>query len=143
MADAYSANVVACVRFGSSGAVSTHGDKTGLFDWTGVGNAAQVPEGDSITGSYLNLDGNGDYLSTPGRPSFQIGAGVPFVIDFGIKISAFDAGDSILYYRTGSTGFCVDITGPVRLVRGYGNSLALSGSTSIADGVRKHVVFSI
>ena len=139
MADSYSSNVVACVRFGSSGPVSTLGDKTGLFDWTGAGNAAQVPEGDSITGSYLNLDGNGDYLSTPGRPSFQIGAGVPFVIDFGIKISAFDAGDSILYYRTGSTGFCVDIAGPVRLVRGYGNSLALSGSTSIADGVRKHV----
>ena len=50
MADSYSSNVVACVRFGSSGPVSTLGDKTGLFDWTGAGNAAQVPEGDSITG---------------------------------------------------------------------------------------------
>ena len=50
MADAYSSNVVACVRFGSSGAVSTHGDKTGLFDWTGAGNAAQVAEGDAYAG---------------------------------------------------------------------------------------------
>ena len=75
MADAYSANVVACVRFGSPGAVTTIGDKTDAFDWTGAGNAAQVAEGDALTGVYLSLDGTGDYLSTPGRPSFRLGSG--------------------------------------------------------------------
>ena len=110
MADAYSSNVVAFVRFGSSGPITTIGDKAEAFDWTGAGNAAQVTEGDALTGSYLSLDGTGDYLSTPGRPSFRLGSGA-FVVDFGIKTSS--AGDIILDYRSGASGFRV-YTAPIR-----------------------------
>lgn len=138
MADAYSANVVACVRFGSSGAVSTHGDKIGLFDWTGAGNAAQVADGDALTGSYLSLDGAGDYLSTPGRPSFRLGSGA-FVIDFGIKTST--PGRMVLDYTTLTTGFQVFIAGPSGYIVFYaGRQTAVKTSTvAVTDGTRKHV----
>jgi len=138
MADAYSANVVACVRFGSPGAVTTIGDKTGAFDWTGAGNAAQVAEGDALTGFYLSLDGTGDYLSTPGRPSFRLGSGA-FVIDFGIKTTA--AGDVILDYRGSTTGYRVDMAypaGSIRFLAGP-STIVKVGTASIADGARKHV----
>lgn len=138
MADAYSANVVACVRFGASGPISTHGDKTGLFNWTGAGDATQVVEGDALTGSYLSLDGTGDYLATPGRPSFRLGSG-SFVIDFGIKTSA--AGDVILDYTGSTTGYRVDMAypaGSIRFLAGRSNIVKV-GTASIADGTRKHV----
>lgn len=138
MADAYSANVVACVRFGSPGAVTTIGDKTGAFDWTGAGNAAQVAEGDALTGVYLSLDGTGDYLSTPGRPSFRLGSGA-FVIDFGIKTTA--AGDVILDYTGSTTGYRVDMAypaGSIRFLAGR-STIVKVGTASIADGARKHV----
>ena len=138
MADAYSANVVACVRFGSPGAVTTIGDKTGAFDWTGSGNAAQVAEGDALTGFYLSLDGTGDYLSTPGRPSFRLGSGA-FVIDFGIKTTA--AGDVILDYTGSTTGYRVDMAypaGSIRFLAGR-STIVKVGTASIADGARKHV----
>lgn len=138
MADAYSSNVVACVRFGSPGAVTTIGDKTGAFDWTGAGNAAQVAEGDALTGFYLSLDGTGDYLSTPGRPSFRLGSGA-FVIDFGIKTTA--AGDVILDYTGSTTGYRVDMAypaGSIRFLAGR-STIVKVGTASIADGTRKHV----
>ena len=137
MADAYSSNVVAFVRFGSSGPITTIGDKAEAFDWTGAGNAAQVTEGDALTGSYLSLDGTGDYLSTPGRPSFRLGSGA-FVVDFGIKTSS--AGDIILDYRSGASGFRVDMAYPAGSIRFLnGNSIVKVGTASIADGTRKHV----
>lgn len=138
MSDAYSENVVAEVRFGSSGPVTTIGDKTGLFEWTGAGNAAQVVEGGSLTGSYLSLDGTGDYISTPGRPSFRLGTG-PFVIDFGIKTTS--AGDVILDYTGSTTGYRVDMAfpaGTLRFLSGR-STIVKVGTIAIADGARHHV----
>ena len=140
MSDAYSENVVACVRFGSSGAVSTHGDKTGLFDWTGAGNAAQVVEGDALTGSYLSLDGAGDYLYTPGRPSFRLGSGA-FVIDFGLKTST--PGGAILDYKMGTDGYQISLDYPSgRITFWNGSSYVKTSTISVTDGIRRHIAFA-
>ena len=140
MADAYSSNVVACVRFGSSGAVSTHGDKTGLFYWTGAGNAAQVVEGDALTGSYLSLDGAGDYLYTPGRPSFRLGSGA-FVIDFGLKTST--PGGAILDYKMGTDGYQISLDYPSgRITFWNGSSYVKTSTISVTDGIRRHIAFA-
>ncbi len=140
MSDAYSENVVAEVRFGSSGPVTTIGDKTGLFEWTGAGNAAQVVEGGSLTGSYLSLDGVGDYLYTPGRPSFRLGSGA-FVIDFGLKTST--PGGAILDYKMGTDGYQISLDYPSgRITFWNGSSYVKTSTISVTDGIRRHIAFA-
>ena len=140
MADAYSSNVVAFVRFASSGAVTTYGDKTGLFDWTGAGNAAQVVEGDALTGSYLSLDGAGDYLYTPGRPGFRLGPGA-FVIDFGLKTST--PGGAILDYKMDTDGYQISLDYPSGKITFWnGRSYVKTSTISVTDGIRRHIAFA-
>lgn len=136
MADAYSANVVFLARFSIDGAVTTMLDRLGLT-MTGYGNATVITEADSLTGHYLLLDGTGDYLTVPGIPQFQLGAG-DFAIDMGLETTTTDTKCLLDFWDGASAGWLLQIDSTGKLV--FGNpATVLTSNSAVNDGNRHHI----
>lgn len=136
MADAYSANVVFLARFSVDGAVTTMLDRLGLT-MTGYGNATVITEADSLTGHYLLLDGTGDYLTVPGIPQFQLGAG-DFAIDLGLETTLSATKCLLDFWDGASAGWQLLINSSGNLV--FGNpATVLTSNAAVNDGNRHHI----
>lgn len=69
--DPYWANVVSLLHFDAADASTTFTDQTGKT-WTGNGNAQIDTSQSMFGGSALQLDGTGDYLTTPSSSAWDI-----------------------------------------------------------------------
>jgi len=85
----------------------------------------------------LALDGNGDWLETPGTQEFMFKTG-DFTVECWFNSSKTRYQALVDFYLSGQTGWQMAIDGSGRL-NWYGKSLIATGTTSLYDGTWHHV----
>lgn len=133
MVDVYFSSVKFLTAFSAGGSIPSV-DRVGNAI-SAAGNTALVSDAGALAGYALSMDGSGDWVSTPGVSSLQLGSG-DYTIDF--KISTTSSGKmAVDYYDASTTGWQIEIASAG--VKLWNQTVIKTGAIPVNDGGWHHV----